>query len=164
MPILQSALQLKSLFGDEWENYAAQAGVVATIGSMRDTFTSEWFSKFCGTMTVMQSSINYNHSVNDGRNAGQGSGESDRGRGIANQNTNQNSGASYGHGFGASLNMQQVERPVILPQELRSLRPGEGVISLPGMGDRPIPFFAPNFWQLNEPWVGRVGRNPLRKG
>jgi type IV secretion system protein VirD4 len=35
MPILQSALQLKALFNDEWENYAGQAGVVATLGPPR---------------------------------------------------------------------------------------------------------------------------------
>jgi type IV secretion system protein VirD4 len=32
MPILQSVPQLKTLFKDEWENYIAQSGIVATLG------------------------------------------------------------------------------------------------------------------------------------
>jgi type IV secretion system protein VirD4 len=38
MPILQSALQLKQLLKDEWENFAAQAGITLTIGPPGDLF------------------------------------------------------------------------------------------------------------------------------
>ena len=36
MPIVQSALQLQALFKEEWENYAAQAGLVMTLGPAGD--------------------------------------------------------------------------------------------------------------------------------
>jgi type IV secretory pathway TraG/TraD family ATPase VirD4 len=41
MPVCQSVTQLKTLFGDEWENYAGQGGVVATTGAPNDLTTAE---------------------------------------------------------------------------------------------------------------------------
>ena len=41
MPVCQSVTQLKTLFGDEWENYAGQSGVVATTGAPNDLTTAE---------------------------------------------------------------------------------------------------------------------------
>ena len=34
---------------------------------------------------------------------------------------------------------------------------------LPGMGNRTIPFFAPNYWKIRAPWVPRVKPNPYRR-
>jgi hypothetical protein len=42
MPVVQSALQLKALFKEEWENFAAQAGAIVTIGPPGDIETAEW--------------------------------------------------------------------------------------------------------------------------
>jgi type IV secretion system protein VirD4 len=151
MPILQSALQLQTLFREEWENYPAQAGLVATLGPPGDDFTAEWMSKRCGVTTILQTGF----SLSDGVNSGDGVNARDgmSGGGGSSSNAGRNSGGG--------LSFQQVERRVLLPQELRDLEPGHGRIWLPGMGTRSIPFFAPNYWKRREPWVARVKPNPL---
>jgi type IV secretion system protein VirD4 len=158
MPILQSALQLKALFKDEWENYAAQAGIVATLGPPGDLFTAEWMSKRCGVTTILQTTLNLSDGVNSGDSTNAGSGVS----GGGGASSNQGQGASHGHNEGASLGVQQAERRVLLPQELMDMQPGFGRIWMPGMGTRSIPFFAPNFWKRRAPWVERVKPNPYR--
>jgi len=159
MPIVQSALQLQSLFKDEWENYAAQAGIVATIGPANDHFTAEWMSKRCGTTTILQRSLNFNEGISSGDNVSSGSGQS--GGGMSN---NQGQGSNSGRSQGASLSYQQVERRAVLPQEIMSLKLGHGFIWVPGEGTLAIPFFAPNYWKRRAPWVARVKQNPYRSG
>lgn len=157
MPILQSALQLQALFKEEWENYAAQAGVVATLGPAGDMFTAEWMSKRCGVTTILQTNFNLSDGVNTGDNVNAGSGMT--GSGIS---SNQGQGSSHGRNQGGGLSYQQTERRALLPQELMDLQNGHGRIWLPGMGSRSIPFFAPNFWKRRAPWVARVKPNPYR--
>jgi type IV secretion system protein VirD4 len=129
MPILQSALQLQTLFKEEWENYAAQAGIVATLGPAGDLFTAKWMSERCGTTTIMQSAFNRGDGINagDGVNAGSGitggGASSSQGNNVSNGRS-QNGGISY----------QQTERRVLLPQEVMDIRAGHGVIWVPGMG------------------------------
>ena len=53
---------------------------------------------------------------------------------------------------------------VLLPQELMDISPGHGLMWLPGMGTRSIPFFAPNYWKRRAPWVQRVKPNPYQSG
>jgi type IV secretion system protein VirD4 len=48
MPILQSATQLKNLYGDAWENFAAQARAIVTIGPPGDLLTAKWMSERWG--------------------------------------------------------------------------------------------------------------------
>ncbi len=159
MPILQSALQLKALFNDEWENYAAQSGIVATLGPPGDLFTAEWMSKRCGVTTILQSAFNLGDGVNtgDGLNAGSGT----TGGGVT---SNQGYGTNYGRNVSGGYSVQQVERRLLLPQELMDIRPGHGLMWLPGMGTRSIPFFAPNYWKRRAPWVPRVKPNPYQSG
>jgi len=157
MPILQSALQLQALFKDEWENYAAQAGVVATIGPPNDNFTAEWMSKRCGVTTVLQANFNLGEGINTGDGVNAGTGMSGSG-----SSSNQGSGRNYGHNKSGGLSYQQTERRAFLPNELMDMRPGHGRIWLPGMGTSSIPFFAPNYWKRREPWVARVRPNPYR--
>ena len=40
---------------------------------------------------------------------------------------------------------------MLLPQEIMNIRAGHGLIWLPGMGTRTIPFFAPNYWKRRTP-------------
>ncbi len=159
MPILQSALQLKALFNDEWENYLAQAGVVATLGPPGDLFTAEWMSKRCGVTTILQSGFNLGDGVNSGDGVNAGTGNSGAGA-----TSNQGYGMNSGRNKSGGISYQQVERRVMLPQELMDIGPGHGLMWLPGMGTRPIPFFAPNYWNRREPWVRRVKPNPYRQG
>ena len=159
MPICQSALQLKALFNDEWENYAAQAGLVATLGPAGDLFTAEWMSKRSGVTTFMQAGFNLSDGINEGDGANSGSGSSG-GRESSNQGSSFSSGRSQGGG----INWQQTERRVLLPQEIMDIRSGHGLIWLPGMGTQTIPFFAPSYRMRNAPWVRHVRPNPYYTG
>lgn len=134
MPVVQSATQLKALFKDEWENFAAQAGAVVTIGPPNDLVTANWMSEITGTETIWQEGANRSES------------SSAQGGGV-----NVNDG----------LNYQQAERRFLLPQELRSMAVGTGRIWTPGMGECSIPFFAPNWWKRQE-LLPLVDRNPYR--
>lgn len=49
--ICQDASQLKRIYGDSWETFISNAGVIQYFGS-RDSFTAEYFSKLCGVTTV----------------------------------------------------------------------------------------------------------------
>lgn len=49
--IVQDASQLKRIYGDGWETFIANAGVLQYFGS-RDQMTAEYFSKLCGVTTV----------------------------------------------------------------------------------------------------------------
>ena len=159
MPILQSALQLKALFKDEWENYAAQAGVVATLGPPNDDFTAEWMSKRCGVTTIVQTGFSANDGFNQSGNTNAGTGMN--GSGLS---SNQGQGLGHGRNAGGGITYQQAERRVFLPNELMDMENGHGRIWMPGMGTRSIPFFAPHYWKRRVPWVARVKPNPYRAG
>jgi hypothetical protein len=154
MPIIQSAIQLKSLFGDEWEMFPSQAGLTILLGPAGDKLTSEWASDRCGVTTDLQSAV----TMNDGVNGGGGMSESSGGFRGGSVGNNTNNGRS----FGGSLNVTQAERRVLRPQEIRDIKDGHGLCWVPGMGTSTIPFFAPNYWQRGEPWVRRVRKNPLQ--
>lgn len=49
--ICQDASQLKRIYGDGWETFISNAGVIQYFGS-RDKFTAEYFSSLCGVTTV----------------------------------------------------------------------------------------------------------------
>ena len=135
LPVVQSATQLKALFRDEWENFAAQAGAVITIGPPNDLMTAKWMSERSGTDTIVQKSWS--------------SGGSD----------NFQQGMTTNEG----MNYQQIERPFLLPQELMSMEIGTGRIWTPGEGTKSIPFFAPNFWK-DRRLRGIVRANPYYDG
>ncbi len=159
MPILQTALQLKVLYKEEWEGYPAQAGLVATLGPPGDTFTAEWMSKRSGVTTILQTGFNVTGGVSNGDNVNESSGQTGRGGSL-----NQGRGQNYGENKGGGLNFTQAERRVFLPQELMDIPNGHGRIWMPGLGTESIPFFAPNYWKQRAPWVARVKPNPYHKG
>jgi hypothetical protein len=136
MPVVQSATQLEKLFEREWENFAAQAGAVVTIGPPNDLMTANWMSEISGNETIWQ----------DQRSSSESS--------------NQQGG---GVNFSDGLNYGQAERRFLLPQELRSMPDGTGRIWTPGMGECSIPFFAPNWWNIDA-LKGRVDPNPYYQG
>jgi type IV secretory pathway TraG/TraD family ATPase VirD4 len=156
LAVLQSATQLETLMGKEWQNLLAQSGVIATLGPCNDDLTAEHLAKRCGETTIAQVSLNTGTSYQSG--TGTGSGDSFTPGGISNSsNLNTNSGTGGSGGY----SIQQVRVPVMLPQHLMELKPGEGYIWVPGLGPRYIPFYAPNYFQLNAPWAQRVKPNPL---
>ena len=159
MPCCQSALQLQKLFNEEWENYAAQAGMTIMLGPPGDLFTAKWLSERCGTTTIMQMGFNEGAGVNSGHGVNAGTGVSG---GAGGESANQGLGSNYGRNISDGLSYQQSERRFLLPQELMDYAPGTGRIFIPGMGTRSIPFFAPNYWKRRAPWVAEVRPNPYR--
>ncbi|MBV9152698.1 MAG: type IV secretory system conjugative DNA transfer family protein [Alphaproteobacteria bacterium] len=160
MPIVQSALQLQALYKTEWENFAAQAGMVATIGPAGDTFSAEFFSKRSGNTTMLQ----YGFNLGDGESSGDGLNTGTGTSGV-NFSTNQGSGRNWGRNTSGGFNVAQIERRAFLPQDFMDLQPGYGRMWLPGMGTKSIPFFAPNYWKYRSaPWVRHVRPNPYRTG
>ncbi|EFO30633.1 putative transmembrane TraG-like protein of type IV secretion system [Roseibium sp. TrichSKD4] len=49
--ICQDLSQLKRIYGDGWETFVSNAGMIQYFGS-RDNMTAEYFSKLCGVTTV----------------------------------------------------------------------------------------------------------------
>lgn len=49
--IVQDFNQLRSLYGDRWQTFIANSGVIQVFGT-RDLFTAEYVSRLCGTTTV----------------------------------------------------------------------------------------------------------------
>ena len=117
MPIVQSALHLKTLFNDEWENYAAQAGLCATLGPANDLFTAKWMSERCGVTTILQSGFNLGDGINAGDGTSTGTGSTGAGS-SSNQGNSFNNGRSRNGG----ISYQQTERRVLLPQEIMDIR------------------------------------------
>ncbi|CAJ1391515.1 unnamed protein product [Effrenium voratum] len=76
--VSQDASQLKRIYGEGWESFIANAGVIQYFGS-RDRFTAEYFSKLCGVTTVWDWSTALGRSVGitSGSNGGTNKGTSD---------------------------------------------------------------------------------------
>jgi hypothetical protein len=112
-----------------------------------------------GVTTILQSGL----SINDGINAGDGV---NAGSGVSGSGPSSNQGNSFNNGRSRSggISFQQTERRVLLPQEIMNIRAGHGLLWLPGMGTKSIPFFAPNYWMRSAPWVQAVRRNPYQSG
>jgi type IV secretion system protein VirD4 len=133
-PFLQSATQLEQLYGKTWENFAAQAGAVVTLGPAGDFLTAEWMSKRSGTTTEWQETFNAGASNNI-----QGGGKN-RGRAA-----------------------QPVNTPFLLPQDFFDMKPGTGRMWLPGEGTRSAPFFAPHYFRRSD-LRDLVDANPYHPG
>jgi type IV secretory pathway TraG/TraD family ATPase VirD4 len=116
--VCQSALQLKVLFKDEWEIYAGQSGIVATLGPPGDSMTARFLSERAGTRFETRTSQN-------------------EGQGVGVQGVSTNEGVT----------ISQTETAFKSAQELMSIRVGTGRIWTPGRGNTSIPFFAPNYWK-----------------
>jgi hypothetical protein len=151
----QSALHLKTLHGDEWQDFVGQAGAFATIGPPGDEFTAEFMSKRCGMRTVLKKGVNIGESVNGGDTMNDGDSVSPGGA-----SRNKSRGASKGLGLSATFTVQQVEQRAVMVQALFNMKPGEGRLWLQNDGVISYPFFAPNYWLVDEPWAKRIGENP----
>jgi type IV secretion system protein VirD4 len=132
--VCQSVLHLKTLFKEEWEIYAGQAGAVVTLGPPGDRPTAEWMSKRAGLASEARMS----------ENQGQGVGV----QGITTSD-------------GTTISTQDVAFKT--PEELMSIPVGTGRIWTPGRGNTSIPFFAPNYWKIKK-LRGLIDKNPLYNG
>lgn len=58
--VIQDLNQLRTVYGDAWQSFFAQAGAVILVGSVTDDFTADYLSKRSGEMTIRQPSANVN--------------------------------------------------------------------------------------------------------
>jgi type IV secretion system protein VirD4 len=156
---VQSALHLKALHGEEWQNIIGQAGIVATIGPIGDPESADFFSKRCGVTMELRGGFNVANGINTGDGANSGTAMSNSG-----PSSNEGFGRNYGTNRSGTFTVQQVERPAVRPQELMNLWPGEGRIWLQGIGTESFPFFAPHYWQCDGLWARAVKPNPYYQG
>jgi type IV secretion system protein VirD4 len=155
----QSALHLKHLHGDEWEDFIGQSGLFATIGPTGDEYTAEFLSKRCGKTVRLQAGYNGGDGLNTGDGANTGYGYSNTGA-----SNNEGSNRSAGRNSSNTYTVQQIEGAAVRPEELMDLPPGEGRLWLQGLGTKSFPFFAANYWMRGDAWVARVKRNPMYRG
>jgi type IV secretion system protein VirD4 len=66
--IVQDVSQLKRIYGDGWETFIGNSGVIQYFGS-RDRMTAEYFSALCGVATEWNLSSALGHVVGGGGNA-----------------------------------------------------------------------------------------------
>lgn len=119
--VVQSALHLKSLFKEEWEVYAGQAGAVVCLGPPGDLMTARWMSERGGRRVEFKTSQN-------------------EGQGVTVQGITTSTGET----------ISENETSFKTPEELMSMRVGTGRIWVPGKGHTSIPFFAPNYWMRKD--------------
>lgn len=71
--VLQSLIQLKTHYGDGWENFLGQCCAWALIGPPADKFTADYLSERSGEMTIKQPNVGMN--FNPGGTMGLSTGE-----------------------------------------------------------------------------------------
>jgi type IV secretion system protein VirD4 len=99
--IVQDLGQLERLYGQGWETFVGNSGVLQYFGS-RDAKTAEYFSKLCGVTTVEKTSFSRSFS----RAFGGGGGGSES----------------------SSVNEDTVQRPLVYPDELMRLQKGQQLL------------------------------------
>ena len=92
--IVQDLTQLEAIYGDGWQTFVANSGVLQYFGS-RDKQTAEYFSDLCGSETVKTLTSSFSETMNRGGGS-----------------------ASTGHSHG------EATRKLIMPDELMRLRDG----------------------------------------
>lgn len=98
--IVQDMSQLKRIYGDSWETFVANAGVLQTFGAS-DRFSTDYISAACGVATVwsIQTALARSFSTSSGKDGGSNS-----------SSTSETTTTSV------------VKRPLILADEIRRLR------------------------------------------
>jgi len=67
--IVQDLSQLKRIYGDGWETFIGNSGVLQYFGS-RDQMTAEYFSKLCGVTTINSLSESIAEAISSAANGG----------------------------------------------------------------------------------------------
>ena len=70
--IVQDLSQLKRIYGESWETFIGNSGVLQYFGS-RDQMTAEYFSKLCGVTTIQSLSESFAQAVTRAANGGSSS-------------------------------------------------------------------------------------------
>lgn len=108
--IVQDLSQLHRIYGDGWQTFIGNSGVIQYFGS-RDLMTAEYFSKMCGMATIEKFSI---------------------GRSIANAVSSsfgsQSSGSNQSTTHSDSVTEDVAQRPLAYPDELMVMRDNKQVM------------------------------------
>ncbi|MEM7061104.1 MAG: type IV secretory system conjugative DNA transfer family protein, partial [Pseudomonadota bacterium] len=83
--IVQDLSQLKRIYGDGWETFIGNSGVLQYFGS-RDQMTAEYFSKLCGVTTVASIGESIANAVTSAANGGSSSNTTTRSVSSAQRN------------------------------------------------------------------------------
>jgi type IV secretion system protein VirD4 len=161
MPVIQDLNQLKNLYGDRWESFAANAGVITSFAP-NDPTTAEWLSKRMGQTTRMMRTVNTSYGQNAGNN-----------RGTTN-NPNGGGGSSQGNsdGWSQSKNMNEtpIKVPFMPPELLYGMKTGYMVVISAGLSNA-APSFAHAYYKITtrdqrarpNPYVHDVPRDPYAR-
>jgi hypothetical protein len=161
MPVIQDLSQLKNLYGDRWESFAANAGVITSFAP-NDPTTAEWLSKRMGQTTRMMRTVNTSYGYNAGSN-----------RGTTN-NPNGGAGSSQGDsdGWNWSKNMNEtpIKVPFMPPELLYGMKTGYMVVISAGLSNA-APSFAHAYYKITtrdqrarpNPYVHNVPRDPYAR-
>ena len=99
--IVQDLSQMQRIYGDGWETFIGNSGVLQYFGS-RDLKTAEYFSKLCGVSTVVKTSIS---------------------RSIARVLS-----AAGGNTVTDTTNTDHIQRPLAFPDELMVMRKNQSLV------------------------------------
>lgn len=119
--IVQDLSQLHRIYGDGWQTFIGNSGVIQYFGS-RDLMTAEYFSKMCGMATIEKFSI--------GRSIAQAVSSSFGGSG-------QSSGSNKSTTHSDSVTEDVAQRPLAYPDELMVMRDNKQVMFVESFN--PIP-------------------------
>ncbi len=107
--IVQDLSQLHRIYGDSWQTFIGNSGVLQYFGS-RDLMTAEYFSKLCGVTTVEKRSFGFSWTRGYSSNSGQPN------SGTSSESTTENS------------SIDVVQRNLVYPDELMVLRDNKEIV------------------------------------
>jgi type IV secretion system protein VirD4 len=139
MPVLQDLNQLKSLMGDKWETFAANAGVITSFAP-NDITTAEWLSKRMGQATRTMTATTKNSGYNTGKNKGTSNNPGGMGS---------SEGESDGWSYSSSSNTTPIKVPFLSPEELYGMKTGYMVVISAGLSN-PAPVFARSYYKMTK--------------
>jgi type IV secretion system protein VirD4 len=113
--IVQDLGQLERIYGDSWETFIGNSGVLQYFGS-RDLKTAEYFSKLCGVATIRKFSISQSIASSIGWNNGISMDNMNPDKGSSSMGRNESE--SHTH----SVSSDTIQRHLAFPDELMVLR------------------------------------------
>lgn len=134
--VFQDLAQLQGIYGERWESFVSNAGIVQVF-TTNDDKTARYFSTKAGNYTATVVSTSTSTSSNRTNNAG---------------------GSSTSSGTNHNTNVGQTGVPFLPPQAFYSLPEWQGVLFVRGMRDT-VPVYRQPYWQ--EPmFAGKFLPNP----
>jgi type IV secretion system protein VirD4 len=116
--IVQDLSQLERIYGDGWQTFISNSGVLQYFGS-RDKITAEYFSSLCGVTTVATRTWSYAFGSAFGTSSGSSSGQ-----GGGSSSSGSNESTSHTHTVGSN----ESQRQLAYPDELMVLKEDAQII------------------------------------